>query len=126
MTEVKVKGARKLRAELKRAGIDIADLKEAHAEASHIAERAARPLTPVGATRRLKGSLRSSGTKTAAILRAGRKSVPYAGPIHWGWPKRRIKPQPFMSDGAEASRPQWLPVYQQAVDAVLSKIKGEK
>jgi hypothetical protein len=33
--------------------------------------------------------------QTAAVVRAGRASVPYAGPIHWGWPSRHITAQPF-------------------------------
>ena len=34
----------------------------------------------------------------------GGKEVPYAGPIHFGWPARRIKPQPFFYDAIDGRR----------------------
>lgn len=116
-----VQGGRQLRRTLKAAGVDLNDLKAAHAEAARIAEQAVKAPRRSG---RLAGSVRSAGTKTAGILRAGRASVPYAGVIHWGWPRRGIPARPFLSEAAQSSEPRWLPVYQRHVDKALDQVKG--
>lgn len=120
---IQVDGARQLRRTLRKAGDDLTELKEAHAAAARIAatEAAARAPRRSGA---LAGSVRSSGTKTAGIVRAGYARVPYAGPIHWGWPARNIEPQPFASEAAKRTQARWTLVYKQAVDKILSRVKG--
>lgn len=120
---VQVEGARQLRKTLKEAGDDLDDLKAAHARAAEIAAEASASLAP-SRSGRLRASIRSSGTKTAGIIRAGRKSVPYANPIHWGWFKRNIRPNPFLSYGAQDSEGRWLPVYEAAVETALQKVEG--
>ena len=37
-----------------------------------------------------------TSTKRQAVVTAGRASVPYAGPINYGWPARNIAPSHFM------------------------------
>lgn len=120
---IKVEGAANLRRTLRRAGDDLGNLKAAHAEAAQIAARASEALAP-RRTGRLAATIRGAGTKTAGVLRAGYASVPYAGPIHWGWRARNISPQPFLSDGATDSQGRWLPVYEAAVDDAIRKVRG--
>jgi len=36
----------------------------------------------------LRDSLRSGASSRAGVVRAGKKLVPYAGPVHYGWPSR--------------------------------------
>lgn len=38
---------------------------------------------------KLRDSIRPGATQKVAYVMAGKKAVPYAGPIHWGWPKER-------------------------------------
>ena len=121
---VQVAGAKELRRQLKAAGDDLEDLKAANKEAAHIVELSSVALAPV-TTGALMHSIRSSGTKTAGIVRAGRSSLPYAGPIHWGWPKRNIKAQPFMLNAAHQSEPRWVEAYSELVDKALAKVKGQ-
>jgi hypothetical protein len=45
---------------------------------------AVRSAYPQGRTGRLRGSVRVTASKTGAAVRAGRKSVPYAGPVDFG------------------------------------------
>lgn len=120
---VRVEGARELRRSLRRAAGNLDDLKAAHGLAGAVVAGAAKPRTP-RRSGRLASSVRSSGTTTAAVIRAGYASVPYAGPIHWGWPARHIKPQPWLSETATATEPSWLPIYEHAVEAVLDTIRG--
>jgi hypothetical protein len=118
---VRVTGGRKLRRALNDAGIGLADLKEAHRQAAAIVEAAAKSRAPVrsGALQR---SLRSSGTNTAGIVRAGSGKVPYANPIHWGWPARHIRPNPFVAEAAGQSEHRWLTVYIAAVEAAVAAV----
>lgn len=99
----------------------MSDLKDANAQAAATAAAGAEAPQLTGA---LAGSIRSTGTKTAGIIRAGRAAIPYAGPIHWGWPKHNIQANPFLVDGAQRTEPQWLPVYEAHIEAIISDIEG--
>lgn len=130
---VRVYGARNLRRTLTDAGENVTELKDANRAAAETAARASAALAPK-LTGALAATIRASGTKTAGIIRAGRKSVPYAGPIHWGWPTRPqplgniyggpIEPQPFLSDGAQSSEGQWLPEYINTVNGIIRRVEG--
>lgn len=139
--QVQIEGLRQLRKSLRKAGDDMKDLKAANLEAATTAARASAALAPIGHGPKrgaLKATIRAAGTKTAGVIRAGRKAVPYAGPVHWGWPNRpaaramnpRIKggpipAQPFLSDGARNSEGQWLPYYIKTVDGIIARVEGK-
>lgn len=118
---VEVIGARQLRATLKRAGDDLSDLKDVHGQISRLVIGATRAPRRTG---RLAGSVRGSGTKTQAVVRAGRASVPYAGVIHYGWPGHHIAPNPFLIEAAHGTEPTWRALYLTEVDRILQRVKG--
>lgn len=120
---VEIEGARRLRSTMRRAGLDLEDLKAAHARAAQIASNAAAARAPVRSGT-LAGTVRSSGTKTAGIVRAGFARVPYAGPIHWGWPARGIPANTFITDAAQDTETVWLAIYEKAVESAIDQIKG--
>lgn len=125
---VKIEGMRQLRSTLRKAGDDLSDLKDINASAAGIVSDKAKGWAPKRTTN-LQASIRSSGTKTAGVVRAGnnRKSangVPYAAPIHWGWKARNIKANPFLSYSAQATEPTWITLYTKYLDKTISKIKG--
>ncbi|GAA0898703.1 hypothetical protein GCM10009551_107070 [Nocardiopsis tropica] len=68
--------------------------------------------------------MRTGATQRAGVVRAGRASVPYAGPIHWGWEARGIRAQPFLSDAARSSEAAWLQVYDAHIDRIIDNIRG--
>jgi hypothetical protein len=120
---VKVEGAKELRAAIKRAensGL-AKELKQAHRDAAELVAYEAQTIVPVISSRLLE-SIRPSGTQTAGIVRAGKAAVPYAGPIHFGWAKRGIEPNPFLYDAADARVDEVIDTYQTAVDAVIDQI----
>ncbi|WP_104087265.1 hypothetical protein [Arthrobacter sp. GMC3] len=123
MTGIEVKGARQLQATMRSAGKGLTDFTTPNRDAADIAARASAALAPVRSGR-LQRTIRASGSRTAAIIRAGNSTVPYAPPIHWGWPGRNIIPQPFLSDGAQDSEGRWIPVYEDYVDEYLHTIEG--
>lgn len=119
-----VEGGRQLRRTLKEAGDDLGDLRDVHRRAAGIAAERVKARAPE-VSGRLKATIRAAGTKTAGIVRVGNNTrVRYAGPIHWGWYRRHIQPNPFASTGAQESEPVWLPLYVAYVDETLNHIKG--
>ncbi len=110
---------------MRKAGADMDELKDVNREAAEIALPAVRNLTPRGQTGRLASSLRVGATKRAGIIRAGRKAVPYAGPINYGWPARRIRPRLFVNDGVASSESQWQQIYKEFVEKTMDQVKGK-
>lgn len=118
---VQVDGLPQLRRRLRRVEGGLAELKTEHRWiADHVRNRAA-PATP-RRTGRLAGSVRSSGTNTASIVRAGSARIPYAGPIHYGWPARHIRPQPFIIDAARASEPTWTNHFNTTLERLVDSL----
>lgn len=121
---VEIDGARRLRTTLKKAGYDISDFKKVNREAAATVAAFSKSTAPVR-TGKLKNTIRAAGTARAGIVRAGFKRVPYAGPIHWGWPARNIKAQPWLVDTAKATEPVWVPQYEIHMQLVVAQIKGK-
>lgn len=94
---VKVTGAKELRKSIRqiedaaaKKGMQ-ADLKGAYRTAARAVEVQAKMEAP-RRSGRLAGSIKAKGTTTgASIVAGGLKAVPYAGPIHYGWPSRPNK-----------------------------------
>lgn len=120
---VRVEGLATLTRTMRKAGEDLADLKDANAAAAAVVVGAAAAMAP-RRSGRLAASIRGSRAAGRARVLAGRASVPYAAPIHWGWPARRIGAQPFLTDAAVATEGQWLPQYLKDVQAALDKVRG--
>jgi hypothetical protein len=99
-------------------GLDVDDLKDAFSaiarEGAQIASREAPRLT--GA---LAADIRGNRARSKAVVAAGRVSVPYAGPINYGWAKRGISPSGFM----QAADREWQPyALQRLAHEINSKI----
>lgn len=115
--QVQVEGARQLRATLKKAGVQLSDLRDAHAQVAQLVERRAAPATP-HRTGRLAATLRSSGTKTAAIVRAGRgTSVDYARIVHYRF-------NPWIANAAADSQDSWERTYLSAIEHIIDTVEG--
>lgn len=124
-TGVKLDGAKRLRTTLRRAGVDMKDMRAAHADIARIVVSANHTPYRDGD---LDATVRAGATQTASIVRAGnnrkKNGVPYANPIHWGWHKRNIRPHPFLSLAAQRSEPSWFSAYNRHIEKILAKIKG--
>lgn len=125
-TSVQVDGARQLRASLKAAGISLDDLKEAHRQAGQVVQNRARTTSPVSTENKphIRDTIRVGATKTAAIIRAGGKRLPYGPVVHWGWFARGIKPHPWVSQAAQDTEPQWQDLYMVALEHIIDTIEG--
>lgn len=100
---IEVEGGLQLRRAFKRLGDGADNLKALHGDLGRMVEETAEGLVP-----RVSGvlgeSIRSSSRRTGATVLAGRRAVPYAGPIHFGWRARNIEPQPFLYDALDERR----------------------
>jgi hypothetical protein len=121
--EFEVEGGKELRRSLKQVEDGLKDLKAVHAEVGGIVADEARATAPT-LTGALAGSVRPGATLRGAVIRAGGARVPYAGVIHWGWPRRNIVGQPFMTSAASDTEPTWLARYEARIDELLAKVKG--
>jgi hypothetical protein len=122
-TTFRVKGGANLRRTLKNVEGGLDDLTKVHEDVGRIVADYARPRAP-RITGTLAGTIRSSGTKSYAVVRAGFARVPYAGVQEFGWPARNIPPNPYLRPAAHITEPIWLKEYNDEIDRLLSKVKG--
>ena len=117
---IKIQGAKELRRELRKMGDDMQDLKELNLDVATIVSDRAKDLVP-RRTGNLADTIRPSGTKTAGRVRSGFKRVPYAGVIHFGFPARGIKPQPFLYDALDERHNEVFETYFKGVKKIQKK-----
>lgn len=122
--QTKVEGARELEATARAAAADLADMSRAHAQASDYVVQVARGMAPVRSGR-LANSVRAAHAPTGATITAGGPGVPYAGPIHWGWPARNISAQPFLVDALAQAETSVVGIYGDSVERTVATIHGK-
>lgn len=120
--KIEVEGLRDLRRALKQMEGGLGDLKAANREAAEIVADGAQRFVPrrSGA---LAASIRAAGQASAGVVRAGFRSVPYAGPIHFGWAAHSIAPNPFIYDALDARAGEVEAAYEAQIEA-LKKANG--
>ena len=93
---VKVKGLRSVTKALQSVGVPNKEITDAAKRSADRVINEAKTLAPVRSGA-LRDSIRIAARATGRVsISAGNNGrVPYANPIHWGWFKRNIKPQPF-------------------------------
>jgi phage gpG-like protein len=129
-TLYRLTGTADVRRALRRAGgaplLD--ELKGEHKQLAETVMRAASNLAP-HRTGRMAASMRPSGTRTMATVRAGGARLRYAGVIHWGTPpSRTVKPMhieanPFIALAAQRTEPEWSAHYEQALARLMRRIE---
>ncbi len=121
---VEVSGARKLRRSLRRAGLDMTELRAVNQRVGAVVVNRATRTAPER-TGLLASTIRAGAAQTNAAIRAGRARVPYAGPIHWGWPARGIAAQPWLSEAAQDTETQWVQLYLAELERLVNTIQGD-
>ena len=117
---IKVAGLKQAIKALQAIGVPAAEIKAAGSEAGELVASQARALAPVR-TGALRNSIRVSKTLNRVSVSAGNnKSVPYANPIHWGWFKRNIKPQPFFVKALGITRDEVYQNYYKSLDKLIA------
>lgn len=117
---VRVTGLRETLRALQDAGTDAQDLKDVMQALAGIVVTAAVPRT-----RKVSGamadSIRPGGGKTKAVVRMGRKSVPYAGVQHYGWPAHNITPDLSLVEALQATRNQVVAELDRSLGDLLAR-----
>jgi hypothetical protein len=117
---VKVKGYKEAIRALQRIGVPAAEIKAAGTQAGELVANEARGLAPVR-TGALRNSIRVSRALNRVSVSAGNNTrVPYANPIHWGWFKRNIKPQPFFIKALGTTRDEVYRNYYRSLDKLIA------
>jgi hypothetical protein len=121
---VRIRGATELRRALGHMDDGVKDFTQIGRDAADIVAVFARGITP-----RMDGTLRQSirtrASKTRSSVAAGRKSVPYAGVIHFGWPRHNIEPQPFLYDALDRRSDEVIKLYEDRVTDLVHKLDRE-
>lgn len=136
---VKVDGAAELSRSFRAAGGTVKELSAAYRAVAQMLVPPAQREAPKGDSGRLAASTRGRGQRTRAILTAGSRAVPYAGPIHFGNPTRKtyaahksgakrstgtlgvIRPNPWLYRTADHRRGEVVDAFNENVGATLRK-----
>jgi hypothetical protein len=119
-TGIKVQGLRQAIRALQDIGVPAAEIKAAGTQSGELVANEARSLVPVR-TGRLRNSIRVSKALSKISISAGNNTrIPYANPIHWGWYRRHIKPQPFFIKALGLTRDQVYQNYYSTLDRLIA------
>lgn len=126
-TGIKVKNLKEITKALQAIGVPKDAVKAAGKESAEAVMTEARSLVPVRSGKlrdsiRLASTARGRVTIQAGNNRTSKSGVPYANPIHWGWFRRNIKPNPFFAKALGLKRDE---VYQNYF-AQMSKLIAEE
>lgn len=118
---IRVEGLNQLIRALNLTAHEVDDLKDAFQELSQEGARAAAAFAPKRSGA-LAGSIRGNRAKNKAVISAGRGgSVPYAGPINYGWAKRNIRANGFMQRADEQLKPKAVTVLKREIDKLIAR-----
>ncbi len=105
---IKVTGLSEVQRNLRKLSTDALDLNkteflETNKQVAEIVINETKKYVPI-LSGSLAAAIRNASTNKSAKVRAGNAAVPYAGPIHFGWPSRSIKPNTFLYEAIDARK----------------------
>lgn len=118
---LEVEGLGKLVSTMRKAGIDMSDLKQANKKAGTIVANAGRAVAP-RRTGRLAASIKPANQARRARIRAGGGGVRHARFQEFGTRKNRATH--YLYGSAAKTRGEWLPAYEWELNIILSRIQG--
>lgn len=116
-----VEGAARLAATLKRAGLDMADLKDSNQKAGQVVGDEGKSRAP-RRTGRLAGSIRPSRMASGVVVRAGGGSIRYARFAEFG--SKKIVAHHYLYGAVDAKADEVLEIYWDGVEDALAKVQG--
>ena len=122
---LQIKGLPELNRALDAIGAPVEAIKNANKESGALVAKEARLIAP-SRTGALRRTIRVADIKTSVRIRAGMARVPYANPIHWGWFKRGIKPNPFFSRVLGWNREEILATCKKQMDKLIKSTTPRK
>lgn len=122
---IRVRGLNETVRALKLIGVPAKEISQAGYDAGQIVAEDARTLVPVK-TGALKSTIRVAKQQRKIVVRAGNARVPYANPIHWGWFRRGIMPNPFFSKALKLNIEEIYTRYFDNLDKLVTKYGGKR
>lgn len=111
--------AKRVRRELRKLGDSLDDFKQIHQDSARPVENQARVEVPVDGSD-LYNTIRSSGTKTKGVVRAGSAAVPYAGAAHFGHDNRPqggyMTADPYLYDAFAIREDEVIEIFEDGLD----------
>ena len=120
MQGYRVEGLNAAVRQLQALGLEVDDLKAAFSQVAAEGARVASREAPKR-TGRLSRDVRGNRAKSKAVVTAGRASVPYAGPINYGWPARNIRANQFMQRTDEVMEPRAVQLLEQEINRQIRR-----
>lgn len=125
--KIEVQGGRELRKRLRELGDKELDneLKSANKQAAAMVADQAKANTVPRQSGALARSIRPLGSKTKGQVKAGGKAggtVNYAGVVHYGHPRQRREPQPFLHEAASEVWEEVYTAYRRNVERLGDKL----
>ena len=122
---IKVTGLSKVQRDLRKLSTDALDLNkseflETNKQVAEIIINESKKYVPV-VSGALAAALKNKSTKKSAKVGTTYAKMPYGGPIHFGWPKRAIKPNPFFYDAIDSRRNEVRQRYDSLVSSLITK-----
>jgi hypothetical protein len=118
---IRVLGAQRLATTLRKAGVDVADMKDANERVGKIVADAARGYAP-RRTGRLQRSIKPSRRQAKVIVRTG--AFRYAWVQNYGSAKRNIRAKHYMENALAARQGDAIDQYYREVNDILGRVKG--
>lgn len=116
---IRIEGLPQLNARLRSAGADAQDMPDLMHRIGNIVIVAARPPRKTGA---VAASQRAGRGRTKAVVRAGyAKRASYAGVVHYGDPRRGIRPRPWLVDALRRTQTQVVTELDKGIGQILRK-----
>lgn len=118
---IKVQGFKQAIQALRAIGVPDAEIKAAGSSAGDLVANEARTLVPVR-TGALRDTIKVNKALRNVMIQAGNnKSVPYANPIHWGWYKRNVRPNPFFAKALGITREEVYKTYYEQLRQLIER-----
>jgi creatinine amidohydrolase/Fe(II)-dependent formamide hydrolase-like protein len=126
-TRLTVTGAKELQKALRQMAVDMSDMKAVNTKIAEMVAAEARGTIKGGATKTRAWVKAGNNRKKKKLKRGGysQGAVPYAGPIHFGWPARHIRPQPFLYDAIDSRAGEVVDVYKKRVAELVQRVETD-
>jgi hypothetical protein len=124
---ITVSGVAQLRRTLKAAGVAMTDFTAVNKEVAGVVLPVAKADAPIGppAHGHIANTVRAGATRNQAIIRVGNAAHPYGPAIHWGWFRRHIKPNPWVTKAARDTESEWSEIYFAGLEKIIEQVKGQ-
>lgn len=124
---VSVEGLSELNKQLRKAGADLTDLKKLNQKAVDTVLPYVNSAVPIGTENpgALLASVRGSATGAGAYIRAGSRSVPYAGVQEYGYSSsgaKKMDGQEYMHSALQAAESEWVDIYFDELTKIITRI----